>query len=602
VNIVFYLSINQVKNKWIDSIAQSNLNKLEVHYKTLLYQQEKLADATFMETMEIDGVKDILTQANEQQPSKRLDQLRNNLKNTLDKKYKLLRMQGVLQYHFVFPNNQVFLRMHKPSKYNDDLSDIRKDFAYVNKTKKIIRGFQQGRTAHGFRNIYPLYNDNKEHIGALEISFSSELFQEYLTKINKLHTHFLVDKKIFSTKTWEREGMVLKYLTSSENDDYMMTMTNNHHKNQCITYNTKRLQPYKMHIKQHMNQKEKFTQSIVDIKTNKDMIISFYPIHDSITDEVTAWIISYEKVAFITYLNYSAFILNAVLFILSALFLYFLYHVSHQKEILNLEVANKTKELNQLNQNLEKKVEKEVEKNLLKERQLLEQSKSAELGTMIGNIAHQWKQPLNYISVNASGIKFESELGILKNSSLSTRMDGIIDKVTYMSETITTFRNFLKDKKELKTVTLQNTVDIAVNITSAVLKDRDIQLINNIDYNNPVSILLVTGELEQVLINIINNASDALKENHIEKPWIKIDLYSDEETGTITIEDNAGGIPEDILPKVFDEYFSTKAEDVGTGLGLYMSKRIINESLRGEISARNTQNGAKFVIILPLNR
>ncbi|MEA3289563.1 MAG: ATP-binding protein [Campylobacterota bacterium] len=602
MNVIIYYSIDNIKSIWINSVKDSHLKNLEIHYKALLYQQKNLADVTYEETINTDKVLKILTQANNKNiTTEKLIELRNDLLGLLTTKYKLLQKQGVLQYHFVFPDNKVFLRVHKTNKYGDDLSNIRKDFAFTNKYKKPIRGFQQGRTAHGFRNVYPLFNKKNEHLGAMEISFSSEHFQEYLTNINKIHTHFLVDKKIFSAKAWEREGMILKYLTSSENEKYMMTMTNHHHKDKCIEYNGKRIKNYKNEISKKMSLNKKFTFILKDHLKKEDIIISFYPIKDSVTKDTTAWIVSYENAEFITYLNYIANIINIVISLLSMIILAFIYNVLKQKETLNTEVANKTKELVEFNKNLKAKVDEEVNKNIKKERQLLEQSKSAELGSMIGNIAHQWKQPLNVISLNSSSIKLEAELGILDKSELVGKMDILISKVDYMAQTINIFRDFLKETKEYTELILQERIDIALNISLVSLKDKGIKLIKDIDYDNPINIKMVTGELDQVIINIINNASDAILENKVKQGWIKVELIKRDDIAIITIEDNAGGIPKDILPKIFDEYFTTKADDIGTGLGLHMSHKIITNSLKGQIYVDNTQNGAKFFIELPLN-
>jgi len=180
-------------------------------------------------------------------------------------------------------------------------------------------------------------------------------------------------------------------------------------------------------------------------------------------------------------------------------------------------------------------------------------------------------------------------------------MDNIEERTKYLSETITTFRNFLKEKKELKELILQDRINISLNIAGLALQDNGIDLNVNIDYENPIKITMVTGELDEVIINIINNARDILLEKDIKTPWVEINLKKENNKAIITIEDNGCGIPEAILPKIFNEYFTTKDEDKGTGLGLYMSYKIIKESLNGKLYAKNTQNGAKFYIELPLS-
>jgi PAS domain S-box-containing protein len=232
---------------------------------------------------------------------------------------------------------------------------------------------------------------------------------------------------------------------------------------------------------------------------------------------------------------------------------------------------------------------------------LLEQSKLAAMGSMIGNIAHQWRQPLSIISTIASGIEFKYKLGKFDNEQTRKDMKFIVDETKRLSETIETFRNFLKEKKEYKEVILQDRIDIALKISSVTLKDNGIKLINNVDYKKPIKVNLVIGEIVEVFINIINNAKDILIEKKIEHPWVTIQTYTKENTATVTIEDNGGGIPNNIIDKIFDEYFTTKDDSNGTGLGLHMSKQIICDSHKGNMYVQNSDNGAKFFIELPMS-
>ena len=274
--------------------------------------------------------------------------------------------------------------------------------------------------------------------------------------------------------------------------------------------------------------------------------------------------------------------------------------VKKHEEELQGKVNEKTKELQKLNENLEEKVKEEVAKNRQKELQLFEQSKLASMGEMIGNIAHQWRQPLSIITTSSSGMKLKKELDMLDDEFLDVSLDVIEDNAHFLSETIDTFRDFIKEEKVLKEVILQERIDIALDIINATLKNNHIELKNNIDYSNPIKITLVVGELTQVIINIINNAKDVLLKEKIEDAWIKLDLEKHDGKVIITIEDNGGGIPDEIVPKIFDPYFTTKHQSQGTGLGLHMSYKIIVDSLKGKLYSENTNNGAKFIIELPL--
>ena len=245
---------------------------------------------------------------------------------------------------------------------------------------------------------------------------------------------------------------------------------------------------------------------------------------------------------------------------------------------------------------LTKALEKE---NEIKEKLLFEQAKMVQLGEMIGNIAHQWRQPLTSISASSTGLILKKEMNFLSDNDFYELTNHITHNAEFLSETVDIFRNFIKEKKEIKKVVLQDRIDIALKIINVTFKSKNIQIINNINYKKAIEIKMYLGELEQVLINILNNAKDVLIERKVENAKVEISLESTKTHINILIEDNAGGINRDILPNIFDKYFTTKSKDEGTGLGLYMSKKIITDSLKGVLSVENKNKGACFNIQLP---
>jgi signal transduction histidine kinase len=259
-----------------------------------------------------------------------------------------------------------------------------------------------------------------------------------------------------------------------------------------------------------------------------------------------------------------------------------------------------SKEFEELNNNLELKIKKEVEKNIEFEKRLFNSMKMASLGDMIANIAHQWRQPLSVITSTASAMQLNKDLDLLDDDSFKQHIDSIISQAMYLSETVDTFRNFVKEKHELKTFPIQKEIQKALKITEVTFKDNKIELIDNIDYENEISVKLIVGELSQVLINIINNAKDVLIQNNIQDKWIKLDLELNKTDVVIFIEDNGGGIPDEIIDKIFEPYFTTKDDNIGTGIGLYMSYDIIVKHFKGDIKVVNTNHGAKFIIKIPL--
>jgi C4-dicarboxylate-specific signal transduction histidine kinase len=272
-------------------------------------------------------------------------------------------------------------------------------------------------------------------------------------------------------------------------------------------------------------------------------------------------------------------------------------YLSNEVNNMQKKLMDNRKELEEINNNLAKKVEKEVEKNREKEKQIFEQAKLAQMGEMIGNIAHQWRQPLNYISTTASTLRLESEMGLLKYGDVSNRSQSIVDKTMYLSQTIDTFRDFIKNDKNLQVLSVRKMIEETTNIIESTLDNENIKIEIFIRFESFYK--GYKGELSQVLLNILSNSKDALIFNKTKNACINIILEETNNEIIIRVKDNAGGIPEDVLPKIFDPYFTTKHQSQGTGIGLYMSKDIVEKHHNGKLEAKNTEDGVVFSITLP---
>ncbi len=260
------------------------------------------------------------------------------------------------------------------------------------------------------------------------------------------------------------------------------------------------------------------------------------------------------------------------------------------------EIAYKTKELKALNENLELIVKKEVAKNREKDKQLIQQSRMALMGEMLSMIAHQWRQPLAAISATSASIELKASLNKLDNDTAQQKAHDISNFSQHLSRTIDDFRDFFKPNKEKRETTYDEVVKSVLEIIEVSLTHKDIQLLQEFNCHDTFS--TYPNELKQVILNLIKNAEDALLEKEIKDPYIKISTYKKNEKYILEISDNAGGIPEEIMKNIFDPYFSTKTKKDGTGLGLYMSKTIVEEHCNGELSAMNTEDGALFKIAL----
>ena len=248
------------------------------------------------------------------------------------------------------------------------------------------------------------------------------------------------------------------------------------------------------------------------------------------------------------------------------------------------KVEEKTKELRQINSDLEIRIKKEVEENLRKDRLLSQQQKMVSMGQMIENIAHQWRQPLSLITTSASGIKLKKQLNDLDDEFLNKTLDGILNTSKYLSNTIDDFRYFFKPQKEKEDFYLEKCCTKTIELINPNFVSQNIKIIHKIEN------IKVTGyetELIQVLINVLNNSKDALLSINNDEKLIFIDIFKKDDKAIIEINDNAGGIDEEIVHKVFEPYFTTKHQSQGTGIGLFMCREIINKHMNGQIEISN---------------
>ena len=262
------------------------------------------------------------------------------------------------------------------------------------------------------------------------------------------------------------------------------------------------------------------------------------------------------------------------------------------------EIKEKADELKEVNKNLQERVMAEVAKNKEKTMQIIHQSRLAIMGEMISMIAHQWRQPLASISTISGTLSLDVMMDNYKADFFQKELESIDEIAQYLSSTIDDFRNFFKTDKELHNEEISDIVESSFKIIAPTLEAKKIAFINNIE--NDIFVNTYVSELKQVLLNIMKNAEDALVEKEIQDPIIWIKGSQNKDFAELIIEDNAGGIPEDIIEKIFEPYFSTKKSKDGTGLGLYMSRIIVEEHCKGKLRVENGEYGAKFTISIPL--
>lgn len=462
---------------------------------------------------------------------------------------------------FRLSDGSAFLRVHKPEMYGDSLNTKRKIILDSIYTQKRQFGFEIGKLKMTHRVVTPVFYDNKL-VGVVEVGIEPEYIIEKMNNIFNIESSLFVKNDNMSV-SMHKFGDNYKYAIN----DYVFVRGSSVVKN-----NLSEIDLDKKESKISLDGKNYYIDSIelLDYKGNvaAKMLISYdLAKYTKEFDEML------EKNILITLL------LIVILFI-----------------ILNIGLNYFLKKIDKLYINI-----------LKKDKMLLQQSKLASMGEMVGNIAHQWRQPLNVISTSASALKVENELGVLSDENLNSTIDGIVNNTKYLSQTINDFMDFVRNDKKVVSFNIKDNINKNLEILKGSLK---IHQINMIVECKDEYLKGFPNQLTQVFVNIIHNAKDALKEKDIEDRYIFVTTEKvDDNTLEIRIKDNAKGIDEKIIDKIFDPYFTTKADSQGTGLGLYMSYRIVNESMKGRITAENVEyeykgekfKGALFTLSLPLN-
>ncbi|WP_419770107.1 MAG: sensor histidine kinase [Candidatus Marinarcus sp.] len=275
--------------------------------------------------------------------------------------------------------------------------------------------------------------------------------------------------------------------------------------------------------------------------------------------------------------------------------------------VLEDTVDEKTKELQQLNKNLEKKIKFEVANNRKKDLIMFQQARLASLGEMIANIAHQWRQPLGSIMVIIQSFQLKTQLGKLSPEFVEKKVEDAMLLANNMSHTLDDFQNFFKPNKGKTFFSLKACIKDSFELSHYILEKEKITFSLNLEEDT--QIYGFYNELSHVFLNIISNSKDALSVKHEKQRLIEIVVKKLNNKVKINIYDNGGGIPKEILPKIFEPYYTTKYKSNGTGIGLYMSKQIIEKHMNGSISCKNTfykidknefENCTLFTIIIPL--
>ncbi len=487
-----------------------------------------------------------------------------------------------LQKHYpLFCNKDLNMYLEKLEEFKMSYSDYYDFLDYVNHENYIVGNKSE-----------ILFSQNKQRyfLGTLMTHYLPEFFIS-IGIVHNLLEEFILHKNIDKTKkNIFIEHNKLVYLSSDELEN-IITLLSEYD-------NTKELSILMKDIKNRLKRLKYIGDtSIISNNSQDNMEIYLKVVHEideiaeQLNDKNTVLLEKSlkEDKQFITQKIkfYQFLLIFLILLVTVVIFYFFRIFTSNMK---------KDKELEMLNKSLQERVLEEVTKNRQKDQQLLQQSRFVQMGEMISMIAHQWRQPLAAISSTSASLELKASLNKLDNDIVRQKAQDISTFSQHLSKTIDDFRDFFKSNKKATEITYDTLVVSTLEIIGVSIKNKNIQLIQ--DLRCHVSFINYSNELKQVILNLIKNAEDILLEKEIEDPYIKIFTYTEGNHLILEVSDNAGGVPEEIIKNVFDPYFSTKVKKNGTGLGLYMSKTIIEDHCGGKISVENNHEGAVFKIVL----
>ncbi|MCU7836008.1 MAG: hypothetical protein KZQ83_12265 [gamma proteobacterium symbiont of Taylorina sp.] len=685
-SIAIYSLIDYKFNSNINNYKQITLNSSIYEYE-LIYQKNKEI-ATLIYKILINNPK-IIELIKTRQRTKLYELLKDNYND-------LVNTYNIRQIHFHLKNSESFLRMHRPDKFGDSLKKIRPSVDYVNKHLKAFDGFEGGRIHNGYRHVFPVFDQQKVHIGSVEISFDANAFINSFLQTFKNKANILIKKETAFNKLFneEKDNYISSPLPGFYFDKKVLKILNlvDHH------FKVNQKTPAELNrIKNKINLGSPFIQYF----DSTDELITFIPLKNKITGEVIASIHIVSNSPYIKSERFNAKLSTMVALFLLLFVFFFIYRelisritaenlALHSKLILDSQeslimitngkrmmeanralldfigyqsldnffvehdcicelfefeegknylqkemdgvdwlpyilshtetikvklsnIHNKVKifkiehfnytrqaekqiisllditELEHMNSALEKTIELAIRENREKDQIMQEQAKLASMGEMIGAIAHQWRQPLNELNINIQNLDDDYEEGLIDENFINQFISNNRKVISFMSKTIEDFRNFFRIDKINQFFSVKESIEATIVIQSAQLKHHNIKLL--ID-GNDFRVDGFKSEFQQVILNIVNNAKDALVEKQIKNGKIEIHLSKN----LIKIKDNAGGIPKEIIDRIFEPYFTTKEQGKGTGIGLYMSKMIIENNMSGKISIQNSSEGAEFTI------
>ncbi len=582
-SLIFYDANQRTKQHLVDKMENTF-----IQYKLILNTYKKNSKSIYYNISKNKDIINILTNLNESNK----DISREKLQKIVEPIYNSAKKIGIKQLHFHLKNNESFLRMHKPKKYGDDLSDFRYSVAYVNSKQRGIIGFEQGKIIHGYRYVYPLKNADLKHIGSVEVSISTKSFEKIFENTLFIDAKFIINKQISKEKLFD--GCLEEYYINTFESplyiqDKKQTISNGE-LNNYIKNNTNR---YQKLLKEKLASEKAFAVDI-DVK-NTYFIQTFIPMKNIKERKVVAYFITTVESSYLEQLHKDTIKLTITLLFFVLLIMYVIHRNLNYASTLRKEVKEKTHELQ------------------VSQKRVVQAEKMASLGMLITGVAHEINTPIG-LSITAITSLLD-DTKILKSDYDNQTMDEkefenyliksskteeiIFINLVRIAELVKNFKQLstnqnLKDKVEID---LKQYLDSLIISLDSKLKEKNIDIEVNIEDN--IHLSTYPDALSQIFNNFISNSLTHAFLN-IQNPKININIKKKNGNIRLFYRDNGVGIDENKLKKVYDPFYTTNRGAGNSGLGMHIIYNLITNKLDGNIHITSEiDNGVAISVTLP---
>jgi signal transduction histidine kinase len=581
-----FLFINYNAKSRVDSHLTRALETTNVEYKLIYNIYKKSSKLIFKEYVNDPLALNIIQGINETNK----DSLRKELFNLMRQPYNVAKSLGVRQLHFHLKNNESFLRMHKPEKFGDDLSEYRYSVKRVNETGKAISGFEQGRVAHGFRFVYPLKSKDGQGLGSVEVSIDTNGFEDMFQNTLYAEAYFLLDKETSLRKLFIDE-VNKRYQESLDSSQYLQTKIDEHDAN-LKEYIKENLASYRESLAADFQTRKAFAKEIKVADEYYSKV--FIPIHRIEDQKIIAYFVSSSRSDFLSNTHKDERNILVALFFFILLIVYGLHK--------NITYSNSLKE----------KIKEKTDELEASEQMIIESKKMASLGALVAGVAHEINTPVG-LSITAMS-HFMERTKTLKLHYEKEEMDQE-EFENYLSKTDSILKliftnlvkaaNLIKDFKQLsvndnheekKVVRLKKHIESVVSTLKEHIQKKNIKI--NLDIDDDIEIFAYADALSVVMTNLIINSvvhafddeTDALISVKVTKNFKNI---------VIIYEDNGKGMSEEQVQNVYEPFYTTNRGGGGSGLGMHIMYNLIAQKLEGSINLQSRiGGGVKYVITL----